>query len=281
LRAIPVLSAAVVILLVAAGLLALQGSGNGSSPQSAVVDAVNTVFADKTAHVSFEESLGGPTTAQVSGTGDVNFTQNAMQLDATADVGGQSESFEYVYLGSTIYVHVPNIEQLLPGRSWVSIDLAQLAQAAGSDGSIGSLGSNPVSMLHLLANEGNAVTPIGTSTIDGTTVQGYAIAFDPSVINADLHDASLPAWMRQVLQDGVTLDSITSDVYVDGSGNLRRDTSAVTETVGSATVAVRSQANYSHFGETIAISAPPAGEVATFGQLLQAAGSSISSALSG
>jgi hypothetical protein len=271
-----VLSAAVVVLLILAGLVALHGSG-GSGPQATVVDAVNTVLADKTAHVSFEETLGGPTTAEVTGSGDVNFTQNAMQLRATVTAGSQTESFAYVYLGNVIYVDVPDIDQLLPGKSWVSIDLSQLLQAAGSDGSIGSLGSNPVSMLHMLAAQGNTIVPTGTSTVDGTTVEGYAITFDPSIINADLNDASLPAWMRQVVQHGVSLDRLASEVYIDGSGSLRRNTTSVSETVGSTTMTVHSQADYSNFGETIAISAPPAGEVASFEQLLQAAGGSVSS----
>jgi hypothetical protein len=278
LRTIPLLSTAVVLLLIAAGVVAVLGSG-GTSPQTGVLDAVNTALSDNTAHVNVEESLSGPATVQVTGSGDVNFTQNAMQLEATVTSGSQSEAFDYVYLSDMVYAHVPGIEQLLPGKSWVSIDLSQLAQAAGVNGNLGGLGSNPVSVLHLLVAQGNTVTPIGSSTIEGTTVQGYAIDFSPSVINAALESPSLPAWMRLV-QQGVHLESMTSNVYVDGSGNLRRTTNQVTETVDSVTATIRGEADYSDFGQTVAISAPPDTDVATFQQLLEAAGNSISTSLS-
>jgi hypothetical protein len=280
LRPIPVLSALVVLLLIAAGAIAVAGS-SASNLQTKVIDAVDSVLADKTAHLTFDESLSGPTVVEVSGSGDVNFTQNALQFHANIAGGTASEAFDYIYLGDTIYAHVPGIDQLLAGKSWVSVDLSQLAQASGESGSLGSLGSNPLSTLHLLSEQGNTVIPTGPATVDGAAVEGYAIDFSPSVISAEADDPSLPAWMRQVVQHGVSLGTMTSDVYIDGAGDLVRTTNTVSETVGSVTVTLHGQEDYSNFGETIAISPPPAAEVASFQQLLQAAGSSISTALGG
>ncbi len=274
---IPLLAALVVVLLIAGGVLDAVGpggSGSNNGAQAAVIDAVDTSFAASTAHVSMTETGSGAASFTMTGSGDIDFANNAMQLQATINAGGQSETISYVYVGDTIYVQIPQISDVLPGKSWVSLDLTELAKAAGTNALPGGPGNNPVSMLHLLAQQGNTVLPLGSSTIDGVAVQGYEIDINPAAVESELQDPNLPAWMRQAVSQGVSLGNLTNAVYIDGSGLLRRTTNSITETVESHTFTVQGEADYSDYGESVSISAPPADQVASFDDLIQSAGSS-------
>ena len=118
-----------------------------------------------------------------------------MELRFTTEAANQQITIQAVYLGGSIYENIPGIDQLVPGKSWVSIDLSSLGVSANQ--STGSLGTanNPAAMLRLLTQEGNTVVPLGSSTIDGTTVQGYSVTLNSAAIKKQLADAKLPSWM--------------------------------------------------------------------------------------
>jgi hypothetical protein len=269
-----VLNALIVLLLIVGGVLFAVGS-NGSGAQGTVIDAINSAFSQKTAHVAMTETISGVASVDVSGSGDIDFTNNAMQLQMTVHAAGQDETIQAIYLNNTIYEQVPGIDQVLPGKSWISIDLSELAQASGSNSDLDSLGADPVATLHLLEHQGNTVTSTGSTTVDGVAVQGYDITINPASITALLQSSSLPSWLRQAVST-VKLSNVDEQVFIDGSGDLRRTTSSADVTVGSKNVSEQGDIEYSNYGESVTIAAPPADQVATFQQLLQAAGGSLS-----
>jgi hypothetical protein len=269
-----VLSVLIVLLLIAGGVLFAFGS-NGAGAQGTVIDAINSAFSQKTAHVALTETISGVASVNVSGSGDIDFTDNAMQLQMTFHAAGQDETIQAIYLNDTIYEQVPGIDQVLPGKSWISIDLSELAKTSGSSGDLNSVGADPVATLHLLAQQGNTVTPTGSTTVDGVAVQGYDIEINPASITALLQSSSLPSWLRQAVTT-VKLSNADEQVFIDGSGDLRRTTSSVDVAVGSKNVSEQGEIEYSNYGESVTIAPPPADQVATFQQLLQAAGGSLS-----
>ncbi len=159
---------------------------------------------------------------------------------------------------------------MVPGKSWISIDLGSLATSGQGSGALGA-GNNPTAMLRLLALQGNTVVSLGSSTVDGTSVQGYSVKLNPATITAQLAHANLPSWMASALTK-VNIESASNKVYVDGSGLLRRYTVSMTETVASkGTVSLDESLDFSGYGTPVNVSAPPSDQVMTFEQFLQAA----------
>ena len=107
-----------------------------------------------------------------------------MQLQLTAGEAGQQIQLQLLYLAGSIYENIPGIDQLVPGKSWMSLDLSSLDDAGSRAPSALGTGNNPTAMLRLLAQQGNTVVPFGSSTVDGVSVQGYSVTFNPAAIKA-------------------------------------------------------------------------------------------------
>ncbi len=152
----------------------------------------------------------------------------------------------------------------------MSLDLSSLQSAGAQSSSTFSAGDNPTAMLRLLAQQGNTVVPLGSSTVDGTSVQGYAVTLDPAAIKAELANAKLPSWMTAALSQ-VDIERTSMKVYVDASGLLRRVGFDITESASSAKVDVDESLDFSDYGAPVSVSAPPADQVASFEQFIQQA----------
>jgi hypothetical protein len=262
-------AALAVVALVAGVLVTTLGSGN--SAEAAVTGAVNSAIGDKTAHlVTTATTEVGGKTVSVTGTGAIDFSTSAVQLDMNESVAGQQVSLQGIFLGGIVYESIPEIGQVVPGKSWLSIDLSSLANAAGQTGAV-DLGSNPIATLHQLTLQGNTVTDLGPSTVDGQSVESYSVAVDPSAVQNDLASADLPAWLKQAVSQ-VQVGGITNRVYIDGGGNLVRETAMVTVHLpGGDAVSTNQSMDFSDYGTAVSISAPPADQVVSFSQFLHLA----------
>jgi hypothetical protein len=255
--------AAVVVLGVVLGVTLRTGP----DADAAIVSAVNSAIGQKSAHATISGSvqLQGRTAA-LTGTGSYDFTDNAVQLSVNIGVDGQQESLQLIYLGGTVYEGLPQIARLAPGKSWVSVDISSLQHTVGESG-VGQIGGDPVAALRALAQQGNTVSSIGPSTIDGQSVQGYTVILNPAVERREMEQANLPASMKRAV-----FGSGSETVYLDGAGNLVRVTAAITEADGTAgTVQIQESSDLSDYGAPVSIVAPPADEVLPFDQFLQLA----------
>jgi hypothetical protein len=245
-RALAGLAALFAAVCVAVSLVVALG---GTDAQAAVINAVNSTMADKTAQATFTGTVESDgQTVIVNGTGDFDFTRSAVGLEVSANAEGQQVKTEELFIGGTLYVQTPGLAQAEPGKTWISVDLSALTNstAAGSTGAIGS-GGNPAANLQLLAQEGNTVTPLGSSTVDGVTVQGYAVTVNPAVINSQLAQDNLPSWMRQTLSN-VNFGTTSFKVFIVSVG----------ETI-----------DFSDYGAPVDIQAPPPDQVLDFSQFAQ------------
>ncbi|MGH9017234.1 MAG: hypothetical protein ACRDY1_05755 [Acidimicrobiales bacterium] len=267
-----VVGLAVVVIVV---VVAVTVFGRSESASAKVVDAVNKTLTNGTAHLTM--SLSGRTQGTnetATGTGDIDFADNSMQLQMEVTADGQQVPIGAIYLGGVIYESVPGLSTVVPGKTWLSIDLSSLQKAESQSPSTQNLGNNPSVMLQILARQGNTVTSLGPSTVDGVAVNGYSVTVNESKLEAQLKGADLPSWMRRAAAELKLNDSIVK-VYIDDNGVLR---SLVTQSSGSSTAAGSISAvetlDFSDYGTPVSITAPPSGQVETFQQLLQAAVSS-------
>ena len=260
------LAAALALIALATSLVVVLGGGSDAG--ASVLTAVNTSLANKTAEVTVKITGQADGVAlNASGTGTVDFTNNAMQLDVSTSASGKQIQEKLIYLESTVYEGIPELSQLLPGKSWISIDLSSIEKAEGQSGA-GSLdnGENPVAMLRLLAAQGNSVTPLGSSNIDGVSVQGYSVSINQAKLHQDL--AKLPAWMRQSMAS-TDIGQISYDIYIDGHNLLRRTTIAMHMSFDSVSLSMNETLDLSHYGVHFTVTAPPPGQVVSLQQFLQ------------
>ncbi|HEX4862921.1 MAG TPA: hypothetical protein VFV02_02540, partial [Acidimicrobiales bacterium] len=196
-------------------------------------------------------------------------------VDVHAGRIDQSLPIHLIYLGGTIYEGFPQISQLVPGKSWLSLDLSGLSSAAGSGGAL-NLGGNPAAMLRLLSQQGNNVVPLGSSKVNGVSVNGYRVTFDPAAMQRQLDSADIPSWMRGAISQ-VNLQNATETVFIDAAGQLRRTTMHVDVNGPSGkSASVDETFDLSDYGVPVSISAPPASQVVDIQQFLQSVGSSSS-----
>jgi len=251
--------------------MVVESHGGGTDADAAVISAVDTAIAGKSANLTATGSVvAAGHTATFTGTGSIDFTTSAVSLNLTASAAGQQINEQAVYLAGVVYEELPQIAQAAPGKSWVSLDLSSLTPAGGQAGT--GLGGNPVAMLHALALQGNTVTDAGATTLDGQSVHEYDVSLDPAVIQKEVDSANLPAWLKQSVSQ-VTVHGGSEKVYIDGAGQLAAASFALEETAGAAgTVSVSESLGFSDYGTAVTITAPPADEVIPLSQLMQTAG---------
>ena len=270
-RTLKLVSAVAVIAVVAGG--AYLFTGRHMSADAAVASAAASALANHSADIVVSGSgTAAGATFTVSGSGAIDFAQNDEQLSLTIAGGGQSLTEQYVYLDDTAYVNLGGlIGNIVPGKSWVSMDLSQLSSSSASTsalGTNGALGTDPAAILQALSHGGAQATALGLSSVDGQSVQGYSVHIDATTLRQQIADAHLPSWMSQAL---ATLNpNLTYHVYVNTAGLLVDVTGEGTETVGGQGVSVQLAMNFVHYGTTVNVSAPPAGEVETIAVFLQA-----------
>jgi hypothetical protein len=267
-RLITSLAVVAALVLIAGVLVGVLGGGSGGPADAAVVNAVNSALGDKTAHVvvTSSTSIAGHSIT-VSGSGSIDFSDSAMQLTINEQQVG---SIQIIYLGGIAYESLPEIGQLAPGKSWVSLDVGALAKDA--DAGAAALGSDPIATLRLLALQGNTITDLGPSTVDGQSVQGYSVALNPSVIESSLNNANVPSWIKQAASQ-VTLSDAAIKVYVDTAGDLVQESTTADATAGRiGSLNETSSIDFSAYGDPVSIAAPPASQVLPFSQFLQMAG---------
>jgi hypothetical protein len=201
-----------------------------------------------------------------------------MQLQMSVGVGAQQIQTQTLYIAGAVYEQVPGLAQVVPGKSWLSVDLSSLGASAGQNPSALATGDNPTAMLRILAQQGNTVVPLGSSTINGVSVQGYSVTLDPTAIKNKIAQDKLPSWMADALSH-LNIGDANLDVYVDGSGLLRRFRLSLSETVPSAgTVRVDESLDFSDYGTTVTVTAPPPDQVVSLQQFLAQANASSGSA---
>jgi hypothetical protein len=265
-------AALIAVLLVVGGGTFLY-VGRNTSADAAVALALTSTLANKTADLTVTGNVGvGSAGVDVTGTGAVNFTQNAAELALNTSVHGNQVTENEVTVGDTIYLNLGAlVSQEVPGKSWISLDLGQLNQG-GSASPLGIGGglstNNPAAILKILGQRGNTVTGLGQSTINGTTVQGYEVEVNPADVRAEIAAAHLPSWMQQSVSTSGNLD-ISYKVFIGGNGTLYRLTTDLAVPVDGQSLNGVISMDFSNFGTPTTIAAPPAEQVAPYQAFLQ------------
>ena len=267
---VPVAIAVAAAVALVAVAVALVLPGGTKSAQAMVMDSVNHAVASKTAHATMTMNLNsGRVTG--TGTGVLDFVNGSMDMSMDMSSVEPGLTIRIVYVAGKMYEQIPQISQLYPGKSWLSLDLSGIAKASGGTGAL-NLGGNPTAMLRLLTQEGATVTPVGSSDIDGVPVKGYVVNIDPAFLKKQLGSANLPSWMRQAVSM-VNFQGATETVFIDSSGSLRRDAMHMAMSLSShqPSMTIDESLDLSDYGAPVSITAPPADQVIDMQQFLNQA----------
>ncbi|MGH9028758.1 MAG: hypothetical protein ACRDV4_04005, partial [Acidimicrobiales bacterium] len=197
--------------------------------------------------------------------GEVNFATSAAAM--TIDVEGQKLSV--VSSAGAVYESIPGISQVLPEKSWLSLPVVD----AGTTGEGLVSSADPQQMIRILESEGNVVTSIGQSTIDGVAVDGYVVQIDKASAESSLIGLGLPrseaAAAEQFLQE---MKALTFRVYIDAQGRLAQMDFSTSIPDGLQQVSVSTTLGLTDYGAPVAVQVPPASEVAPLQQFLKTLG---------
>lgn len=242
---VAVLAAAAIALPLADPGSTAPGPGPGGGGARQVVrDALTASLGESTVQTTFTASVdAGAMSAQLSGTGAADLTTRSATMHVSGTVADQHESVAVEVVGGTVYVDVPQVAAVDPGKTWLSL---RPGSSTGIGSSVGGLGTfaDPGLVLPFLRRSGAVVTPLGASTLNGTSVQGYRVAMDAAAIGAAAAGSHLPGGIaRQVHQLVVT-------AYV--SGHLLR----ALDVAASGHVSVTASIDFHGYGEPVSVQPP-------------------------
>ncbi|MFZ0667987.1 MAG: hypothetical protein WAM97_19735 [Acidimicrobiales bacterium] len=248
---IPILVATCLVLIGAvAGVLAASLGGSPSA-QTVLLSAVNKTLSDNTAQVALQISASAAgTQISMTANGYIDFSKDALSLDASARADGQTQQTKLVYVGGSDYEMVPDLDQLFPGKTWVSVSASTISNmsATQQSESIEHI-DNPASNLELLKHQGGKVESLGKSIVDGASVQGYSVSFGQSALQSLLEGSGIPRSKLHVAQ-------ILFTVYVDTQGQLKQETVSMHVSLDSHPVSMSVTIDLSDYGAPVDVSAP-------------------------
>lgn len=200
----------------------------------------------------------------VHGTGQSDFTAHAMEADMTMAMEGHTMAMAERLVGGRFYLGM-NVDgqtmKKLTGRDWYVSPIP----ITGSGGGFG----DPSEMLALAAQQGSRVVGLGSSTIDGLQVTGYAVT--PSRA-AMLHQARaklhlLPAADRPRIERMLrSMKPPTISMWFDQGGQdlLRRLSVRMSLSFGTgASAGGVVQFDFKNYGTPVDIPVPAPGDVGT------------------
>jgi hypothetical protein len=257
--------------LVLAGSLLASGCGVATTALSTslglaalVQHGAEATLSRKTADMTVTGTINVAGHAiSMTGTGESDFAAHAMKLDAQMDFGGQQASIHELVVGGHLYMGFSAAGESMKkmtGYDWWELPIP----ATGSAGS--GLG-DPTEMLALAAHDGSKVVSLGTTTVNGLQVEGFAVT--PSraamIAGAKSRMGSLSAEQRALVERGLkTMTPPTIKVWFDKTENLvRRMVVKMNLPIGGTNSGGTVQFDFSNYGAPVSITAPPAGDVST------------------
>jgi hypothetical protein len=235
------------------------------------------------AHFSFTVAISGGATAQtggaisISGAGGFDTKHKVSQftvdlgplaaaLGSLGGGGGQiPQKVDVVSLKTAFYIHIPALAVQAggAGKEWLKIDLTKLPKSSTGGISASQVGkTSPTKALASLRSS-ISVHKLGSTTVRGSSTTHYRVSVNATkAVKALLPKSQQAAQLKSLKTAGVT--SVPLDVYVDGSGYVRRFQLNLKnlKTKGSPPTSITVSVDIYDVGTSIKVTAPPASKTA-------------------
>lgn len=251
-----------------------------ASARERIAQAPATTQQQGTARIATKlDMLGGAQDMSMTGEGAIEFEsqRSTMTMDLGA-VGAQTgmAKMEMRTDGRTIYMKLPNAQQLGLPTPWLKMDLDSMAGLQGLGQLSQMNNTDPTSSMEMLRGVAD-VEEIGSEDIRGAATTHYRATID---IDKAIEDA--PADMKKQLQtqfEALGSEAIPADVWIDDEGRLRRqdismDLSKAQGAAGGGQgpTEVKVSIEMYGFGTDVDVQPPPASEVTDFADIQGGAG---------
>ncbi len=248
-------AAVVVLVVVAVGAYLAFGASSSSAGGSAqVAKAAHHILHKKSVDVSLTVKVVSTGSSDLTGSGAFDLASDSGTMTMTPVDGGSRGTEQMLFVGQTVYVSFSNVSVLEPGKRWISADVTELGSASsaiGSDASsIVKILGNPAASVQQLESSGLTVTSLGSSTYDGTPVQGYRVVLNGSAVDG-VSAGSHSSETIYVTSKHHLLVAIVVPVTVDTSGGPFPETLTL---------------SFTNYGTPVSVATPAPSEVVSLGQ---------------
>jgi hypothetical protein len=265
--------------------VALGSPSHAADNSSIVQHAIQKTSKVASGHFSFTAGITGEGTSttgfSVGGAGGFDTKHQAstftLNLGALASLlggasGGASvpKSIDIVTLKSVVYVHIPSVaSQLAKGKEWLKFDSTSLPKSVTKTVNPSQLSKiNPQQALAKLTAS-LAVHKVGSATVHGSSTTQYRVLVDIAKVIGILPKADQAAELKAL--KGANLKTLPIDVYIDGSGYVRRVVIALANLkvqAGTAPASIKVSIDLYDFGHSVNVTAPPASKTVDGAKLL-------------
>jgi hypothetical protein len=271
-RNILVASAAVVLTLVLT-LVAIGASGPGSKDAAAQVElGARTTLAKNTVAIQISGSFTvDGRTVPITGSGAADLSSHLEDLSMSFAANGTSIEETLLADGNAADMQITEngqneIETVLPGKDWVQLPL---------DSSSDSGSTNILSQLQVLTHQGNTVTSLGSSTINGASVTGYQVTIGKKAMAAAykkaVADGGADASVLENELKNITIKPPTISLWIGSNNLLAREEVALSIGTAGTSVAGDMTMDFSDYGVPVSVSVPASSDVASYDDFLAAA----------
>ncbi len=254
-----------------------QGQAPAASPLAFVRQSAERTLAERTAGITLSGTVqAAGRTLPVNGTGEIDFSTNAMTLNLTVSSGGQPVVEKEILVDGNLFFSLnisgTPLARLTGGRDWIQMPLAQ-SQTANQ------VGSDPLSSLSVLEQQGINVQTLGTRNIEGVSCTGYAVMPTKQALLAGVRAESAklglsPAATQQQLSLAQGMLPPTVTVWLDAQGMVREMGVKVGLQVNGSGSAASGNVvlDFTNYGAPVQITPPASSDTISYPAFLQALG---------
>jgi hypothetical protein len=239
-----------------------DGDAGGQVAAASVADLAKSI-GDKTVdknstHMKMTANAAGQ---DITGEGDLKFGDSDAAM--TMDIGTPAGNMSMVLLDSVLYIKMPAGQELTPGKAWIKIDSSsnsEMAKALGSITDQMSKNADPRATLEEFEKSGT-ITDTKEEQIDGQDVTHYTITVDVRKMADNQEDPTLKTALDEAIKGG--MKDFPVNVYLnDDDLPVRVALEMPTPDGTGKTTTVKTQIDYTNWGEPVEITAPPADQIA-------------------
>jgi hypothetical protein len=260
-----------------------RGAAGLSPNQRALQQAIQKNATVTSGRFSFASSTTGGTNGNVATSGSGGFDTKHQTASFSLDLGvlavalgGASggvsipRTLDVVVAKNTVYVHLPSVAgQIQKGAEWLRFDSKSLPSSPTKTVTGALSKADPQKALAQLTSS-SAVHRVGTSSVRGSSTTHYRLTVNAAKLVSILPKSQQSAEAKALKQ--LNVKSVNVDVYVDGSGYVRRVSTAISKLIlqpGSRGVAFKLSFDLYDFGAHVNVTVPPASKTVDGGKLVQ------------
>ena len=268
------ITAALVVLLL--GLL--PGCAQQASAQERIAQAPAATQEEQSAQIAMEMVMtGGQQDVTVTAEGAVDFAEQRMTMTMKMGeelAGAGLGEIRMITDGTTVYMEMPNAQDLGLPTAWVKMDVEDMTGMQGM-GELQQMSNDPTKSMDMLRGVSDDVTEVGSEEVRGEPTTHYEAVIDLEKAR-DQAPEEAQAFLQQQI-DVLGASTMPVDVWIDEEGRLRRqridvDMSKAAETMPGAPSNMSVTIDMFDFGAPVDAEPPPADEVTDLAEMQGGAG---------